>query len=314
LHQASTAGLPSQVKAARIRQCRKSKLFADFVRYNRIVELDQLATFLEIIELGSLAAAAARLNVTPSTVTARLNSLEQQLGCRLLHRNKSGAQLTSAGFKLQRYAELMTQLSHQARHELSMAPGVVGICNIGVAFDLWSEVASRFIDQIRRNSARVATATWPGEDRALQRWLDSGLIDIAFCYAARAGDGFSSRLLFEDQLIMVAARPGQSAHLDDSYIYVDHGEEFRRQHAHAFVGAPPSLVTIAASEWALEYLQKWDAKGYLPTRMVTPALQAGRLHRVEGAVTFARSVYLVQSTRSVHQWDWYEPALAALQH
>jgi DNA-binding transcriptional LysR family regulator len=278
------------------------------------MELDELVTFLDIVELGSLASAAARLHVTPSTVTARLNHLEQQLGCRLLHRKKSGAQLTSAGFKLQRYAELMTQLWRQARHELSMPPGVVSICNIGVAFDLWRDVASRFIDHLRREAPRVATATWPGDDRALQRWLDSGLIDMAFCYAARAGDGFSSRLLFEDQLIMVAAKPHQHAQLDDSYIYIDHGEEFRRQHAHVFVGAPPSLLTIAASEWALEYLQQWDAKGYLPLRVATPALQDGRLHRVEGAATFSRSVYLVQSSRSVQPWDWYESALAALPH
>lgn len=273
-----------------------------------------MRTFLDIIELGSLAAAAGRLKVTPSTVTARLNTLEQQLGCRLLHRSKSGAQLTSAGFKLQRYAELMTQLWRQARHELSMPPGVVGICNVGVAFDLWHDVASRFIDHIRQNSPRVATATWPGEDRALQRWLDTGLIDIAFCYAAHASDGFSSRLLFEDELVMVAARPDQSAQLDDSYIYVDHGEEFRRAHAHAFVGAQPSLMTIAASEWALEYLQKWNAKGYLPQRLVAPALSAGLLHRVEDAAKFSRSAYLVQSTRSVHQWDWYAVAMAALEH
>lgn len=278
------------------------------------MELDELTTFLQIVELGSLAAAAARLHVTPSTVTARLNALEQKLGCRLLHRNKSGAQLTSAGFKLQRYAELMTQLWSQASHELSMPPGVVGICNMGVAFDLWRNLASRFIDHIRRHFPRVAMAAWPGEDRALQRWLDSGLIDIAFCYGARAGNGFSSRLLFEDPLIMVSARPGQSAQLDDSYIYVDHGEEFRRQHAHAFVGAAPSLVTIAASEWALEYLQQWDGKGYLPARMAEPALSAGQLHVVEDAVRFSRGVYLVQSIRSVQQWDWYEPALAALQH
>lgn len=276
------------------------------------MELDELTTFLEIVELGSLAAAAARLHVTPSTVTARLNTLEQQLGCRLLHRHKSGAQLTSAGFKLQRYAELMTQLWRQARHELSMPAGVVGVCNIGVAFDLWRGVASRFVDHIRAHSPRVATATWPGEDRALQRWLDTALIDIAFCYAARAGDGFSSRLLFEDELIMVAATARQTPHLDERYIYIDHGEEFRRQHAHAFVGAAPSLVTIAASEWALELLQKWDAKGYLPTRVARPALEAGALHRVEGAVSFTRGVYLVQNTRSVDHWDWYEPALAAL--
>ena len=90
------------------------------------MNLGELQTFLEVIDTGSLAAAAPRLHVTPSTVTARINALEEQLGCRLLHRNKSGAELTSAGFRLQRYAELMTQLWRQARHDVALPPGVAG--------------------------------------------------------------------------------------------------------------------------------------------------------------------------------------------
>ena len=74
------------------------------------MNFDEIQTFLAIIETGSLVAASRRLHVTQSTVTARMNTLEAELGQKLLHRIKSGAELTSAGFKFQRYAEVMTQL------------------------------------------------------------------------------------------------------------------------------------------------------------------------------------------------------------
>ena len=76
-----------------------------------------LRTFVEVVDCGSLIAAARRLNVTQSTVTARINSLEREIGQKLIHRNKSGTELTSAGFKFQRYAEVMLQLWRQARFE-----------------------------------------------------------------------------------------------------------------------------------------------------------------------------------------------------
>ncbi len=275
------------------------------------MNLDGLQTFLEVVDAGSLVAAAPRLHVTPSTVTARINALEEQLGCQLLHRNKSGAELTSAGFRLQRYAELMTQLWRQARYDVALPPGVQGVCNVGLEFDLWRDVGSRFLDHVRAHAAGVVTTLWPGEQRQLQRWLDMGLIDIAFCYVAQAGEGFTSRLLFEDELALVSTQPAASVDLDPTYVYVDHGDEFRRQHAEAFPGARPSLVTIAASDWALEYLQRTDSKGYLPARLVAPLLASGRLHRVNGAPQFVRRVYLVESGRAVRTWDWYEAAVAA---
>ncbi len=275
------------------------------------MNLDELATFLEVIDAGSLAAAAPRLNVTPSTITARINTLEQQLGCRLLHRNKSGTELTSAGFRLQRYAELMTQLWRQARYDVGLPAGVEGACNVGLEFDLWRDVGSRFLDHVRLHAPAIATALWPGEQRQLKRWLDIGLIDVAFGYGAQASEGFTSRLLFEDELVLVSARPGAPPEVDDAYVFVDHGDEFRRQHAEAFPTAPPSLVTIAASEWALEYVRRTAAKGYLPSRLVEPLLVAGLLHPVESAPRFVRRVYLVASTRAVRNWDWYEAAVAA---
>jgi DNA-binding transcriptional LysR family regulator len=130
------------------------------------MNLHELRTFLAVVETGNLAAAAQSLNVTPSTVTARLNGLEDELGQTLLHRHKSGAELTSAGFKFKRYAEVMVQLWGQARAEVSLPKGFEGVCNVGLEFDLWRGLGERFLGHLRRENPAIAVALWPGEQRA----------------------------------------------------------------------------------------------------------------------------------------------------
>ena len=65
-----------------------------------------LQTFLAVVQIGNLNKAAEQLNVTQSTVTTRLDTLEETLGQRLLVRSRRGAELTKAGFVFLRHAEV----------------------------------------------------------------------------------------------------------------------------------------------------------------------------------------------------------------
>ena len=66
------------------------------------MDIDRARTFLEIIHTGSFLGAADRLHVTQTTVSARIRTLEDDLGRRLFVRNRTGAQLTPAGREFQR--------------------------------------------------------------------------------------------------------------------------------------------------------------------------------------------------------------------
>jgi len=276
------------------------------------MNLDALRTFLAVIETRSLIAASRRLHVTQSTVTARLNGLEQQIGQKLLHRGKSGTELTSAGFKFERYAQVMVQLWRQARYEVSLPLGFEGVCNVGLEYDLWRGLGQRFLDHMRERCPRIAISLWPGGQPEIDRWLKIGLVDLAFCYALTPGGGFKSRVLLDDDLILVSSRRGARAELDAGYVYVDHGDEFRRQHAAAFPSETTSALTIASSDWALDYLARNGGSGYLSRRHAAARLARGKLHAVRGAPVFKRRVYLVESAQTVSQWPWYEAALAGL--
>ena len=61
------------------------------------MNITALQTFLAIVDTGSLVRASQVLHVTQSTVTARLKSLEDEIGQQLLDRQKSGTTLTPAG-------------------------------------------------------------------------------------------------------------------------------------------------------------------------------------------------------------------------
>lgn len=59
--------------------------------------VSELAFFTQLIRLGSLAATARELNLTPPAVSKRLAQMEQRLGVRLLNRTTRSISLTAEG-------------------------------------------------------------------------------------------------------------------------------------------------------------------------------------------------------------------------
>jgi DNA-binding transcriptional LysR family regulator len=72
-----------------------------------MIDLNDIALFVQVVRSGSFAEAARRLGVPPNTVSRRVQALEAQLGTRLLQRSTRKLALTSAG---------------EAFHERSAAP------------------------------------------------------------------------------------------------------------------------------------------------------------------------------------------------
>ena len=79
------------------------------------MDIELARTFLTIVETGSFVRAAERLNVTQTTVSARVRSLEDQLRRPVFVRNKSGSTLTPAGEQFQPFARTLVQVWERAR-------------------------------------------------------------------------------------------------------------------------------------------------------------------------------------------------------
>lgn len=81
----------------------------------------EMETFLEIVDRGSLSAAARSMGTVPSTISARLGALEERLGVRLLVRTTRSLHLTEEG---ERYlADCRRILDELERSEASLRLG-----------------------------------------------------------------------------------------------------------------------------------------------------------------------------------------------
>ena len=256
------------------------------------MNVDALRTFLAVIQLGNLNKAAEHLNVTQSTVTARLDTLEQTLGQKLLVRSRRGAELTKAGFAFQRHAELMVQSWTQALKAVGLPKGYSGILSFACHFDLWDGAGSAWMERIRQDHPDLALEAWPGDLSDIRRWLSSSLSDIALTPEPLSGADIISCNVGRERLVQVSTVRRTAQTWDPGYIFVDHGAEFRRRHSSLWPTDETARMTFGSSRWALEYLLEAGGSAYLPWRISRPLVQTGKLHPVEGAPEIERELYM----------------------
>ena len=276
------------------------------------MNLASLTTFLAIVETGSLVGASQKLNVTQSTITARLKALEQDLGQTLIVRHKSGATLTGAGEKLRRYADVMTQLWSQARQETSLPDRIKLVCNIGCHHDLWDGLGREFFEQLRKLHGNAAVSAWPAGQRGLRDWMSAGLIDVSIDYHLSETGNLRFYALPKDRLILVSTDSNAPIEHNPSYVFIEAGDDFGRQHAADFAGKGSANLSFGSARWGLEHILKHGGSGYFAERMVTQHLASGQLHHLSQAPVYTRNVYLSVTERVAREWDWLEAVIAQL--
>ena len=268
------------------------------------MNLAALQTFLAILETGSLARASERLHVGQSTVTARLQKLEVEIGQNLFHRSKSGVMLTAAGMKFRRYAEAMTDLWQQARQETSMPAGISSVCNLGCEIDLWPEIGRGLLGRIHREYPDTALSAWPGKYDELDQWLATGLIDAVLTHHPIIRERMTVYELASESLVLVSTRADAPVRFDPGYVYVDAGGDFGRRHAAAYADAGIAKVSFGCSVWALDFLLDRGGSAYLPERIALPWCDSGRLFRLREAPVFMRNTYLITNDSVAEGWPW----------
>ena len=116
--------------------------------------------FLTVITSGSFISAADRLHVNQSTVSTRIHTLEDQLGCTGFVRDKAGTTLTSAGRQFQKHAATLIRTTKQAAHRKLCAGHRWTIWPVGrIPAEVTSADVRRQAGDIRSRRERSRTGT-----------------------------------------------------------------------------------------------------------------------------------------------------------
>lgn len=257
------------------------------------MESELARTFLTVVAAGNFSGAAERLHVTQSTVSARIHTLEAQLGCSLFVRNKAGARLTSAGRQFRRHAAILVRTVERARQDVGIAAGYQATLTVGGRFGLWEELLLEWLPEMRRSAPGIAIRAEIGFEEELMHGLVEGRIDIGVMYTPQSHPGLTVERLLEERLVMVSSDEHGSAQPGEDYVFIDWGAEFYAQHGVRFPDYAGAAVVANTGWLGLQHILQAGGSGYLPLRLVTPHLEARRLHRLRAAPEFRLHAYMV---------------------
>ncbi len=266
------------------------------------MNLDHIWTFLEVADTGNFNRAARNLNVTQSTVSARIKSLEENFGHALLTRGHAGCELTAAGHQLRQYAVGIQRLWQKSHQAVTLRPGFRSVLAIGAQVSLWERLVLDWIAWMREKVPDVALRVEADYSSSQMRQLADGLLDIGVMYQPRHTPGLVVEKLLEENLVLVATddREVSPGWIED-YVFVDWGDVFLTEHAEAFPQMETAAVAVGLGALGLQYILKYGGSGYFPLRVVQPLIDEGRLYRLAGAPMVRRPAYVVYRTDPADQ-------------
>ena len=257
------------------------------------MDVELARTFLAVVDAGSFIEAANRVNVTQSTVSARVRSLENLVGKSLFERSKAGAALTPAGAKFQRHAQAMVRVWEHARLDVALPEGFRGVFTVGGQYSLWEGFLLDWLAQFRAENCSIAVKAQLGFSDMLMQGLVDGTVDLGVMYTPQGRPGFEVELLFEDELVLITRKPNTTGEPDASYVLIDWGPEFLVDHALNFpeISLPGTYLELGSL--SLQYLIQTDSSGYVPKRLVVDLLRDKTVTQVKGAPVFSYPAYAV---------------------
>lgn len=258
------------------------------------MNIELARTFLEVVAAGNFVAAARRLHVTQSTVSARIKALEDQLGRQLFVRTKSGATLTATGEQFQRYAITLTQVWEQARHQIAVPQGYAAVLAIGGQPSLWDGFLLKWLQWMRLHASDVSLRAEYGLPGWLMQRLTEGMLDIAVLYTPQTRPGLRVERLMDDELVLVRRKLPPSGDTSDGYVYVDWGPEFRARLSLSNLDIADSGMVLDLGSLALQHILQNGGSGYFPRRIVARYLDTEELMLVD-APTFTLTAFMVFS-------------------
>lgn len=168
------------------------------------MQTQKLRYFCEILEHGSIRAAAESLGLTQPSLTQALKSLERELDVKLLNRSRSGISLTTAGEVVAaRAREILGDMARMRREVDELRSFKRGEVSLGVAPVISAGVVGRFVTARKQAHPNVVVRLVRGGSEWLCDRVASGQLDLAICRMPQGQPTqLESRLLRTDPYVI----------------------------------------------------------------------------------------------------------------
>ncbi|PUB17577.1 LysR family transcriptional regulator [Yoonia sediminilitoris] len=266
------------------------------------MQIELIETFLDLCETKSFNQTADRLNITQSTVSGRIKSLEQTIGRRLFRRSRSGTSLTVDGLRFEPHARSLRH-SWNTALQATRNSGPSGVSmRIGLQHDLVGLGFDRLIADCR--AAMPDTAFYFEGDYSSQMCADlaRGTQDLAVLYSPQTHPDIFCEAVAETHYVMVSTRfQNRTEIAPDSYILGNFAPAFALTHATLLPELSAVPLSVGQNAAMLDLLMSMNATGYVLAHSAKALVDAGHCTLVQGAPRITQPVYAGVNLRNRHR-------------
>lgn len=169
------------------------------------MNMKQLETFYWIERLGSFSAAAERVFATQSTVSTRMQELEQSLGVKLFDRSHRNARLTAKGKELAPYVSQIIELATEAQQRVTPSEALSGVVRLGVVEIVAFTWLPAFIQALQERYPAVNLELEIALSYDLEAKVKEGALDVVFAVGCTPGPQFVTEPLGTSQFEWMAS-------------------------------------------------------------------------------------------------------------
>ncbi len=266
------------------------------------MNIEQVLTFLDLIETNSFNATAERLGVTQSTISSRVQSLEAALGKRLFTRSRAGTRLTTAGARFAHHARTLQQEWNEAQRSVQSADNFARSLRIGVQMDIAPDAIGRWVQSFRK--AMPDTSFYIEPDYSIQMSADllAGGLDIGMMFAPRHFPDLHNERIGDVTYRMVSTEADRLEGVaPERYIYGNYTPAFDQAHRRLLPDhARSAPVACGQSSAVAALLLALGGSAYVLQETARELLAGGQCRFVEDAEPIIQSVYLAVHIRHRH--------------
>lgn len=142
------------------------------------IDLDQLRTFVAIVDAGSFTKAAEDVFKTQSAVSMQMRRLEERLGAKLFERNGRAIVITDDGTRLLTYARRMLSLSQETLSAFD-EEAMKGLVRIGLPDDYAERFLPEILARFSRSNPLVELSIACEPSTNLVEAIGKGRLDVA---------------------------------------------------------------------------------------------------------------------------------------
>jgi DNA-binding transcriptional LysR family regulator len=229
------------------------------------LNLDQLGSFVKVVETGSFSAAAERLGLTQPAVSLQIRQLEKRLGTALIERVGRRVRPTGAGLELLGHADridaaVAAAVESVARHSVD----AVGAVHLGTDTTVSIYLLPPVLGALRKRYPNLEITVTTGNAAGIVKAVEENRIDLALATLPVSGRAFEVTPVVDDAFVAIAP----------------HDMVLPQRLSAANLAKLPLLITETGSA-SRRIIDRWFARG---DTTLTPAMSLGSVEAIKAMV------------------------------